>query len=75
MERFKYAFLLPILCLFFLQGCVHGDLEDCPPMVRYAVAFKYTDHTENGDRFYDDVKKSICMYLMKIIWYIQQRLS
>lgn len=57
MERFKYAFLLPILCLFFLQGCVHGDLEDCPPMVRYAVAFKYTDHTENGDRFYDDVKK------------------
>jgi hypothetical protein len=56
MERFKYAFLLPILCLF-LQGCVHGDLEDCPPMVRYAVAFKYTNHTENRDRFYDDVKK------------------
>jgi hypothetical protein len=28
-------------------------------MVRYAVAFKYTDHTNTGktDRFYDDVKK------------------
>jgi hypothetical protein len=26
-------------------------------MVRYAVAFKFTHHTEDRDRFYDDVKK------------------
>ena len=57
MVRYK-LFLLPILCLmFFAQSCVHGDLDDCPPMVSYAVAFKYTNHTEKYDRFYDDVKK------------------
>ena len=57
-------FLLPILCsLIFAQSCVHGDLDECPPMVRYAVAFEYTHHARtsnlsNGkDRFYDDVKK------------------
>jgi hypothetical protein len=26
-------------------------------MVRYAVAFQYTNHTKSSDRFYDDVKK------------------
>ena len=51
-------FILPILCLmFFVQSCVHGSLDDCPPMVRYAVAFEYTNHTGRADRFYDDVKK------------------
>ena len=51
-------FLLPVLCLIvFAQSCIHGDLDDCPPMVNYAVAFKYTHHMYSGDRFYDDVKK------------------
>ena len=57
--------LLPVLCLlFFVQSCVHGGLDDCPPMVRYAVAFEYTHHLgsstlSNGtsDRFLDDVRK------------------
>ena len=57
MVRHK-LFILPILCLmFFAQSCVHGDLDDCPPMVNYAVAFKYTNHMDKTDRFYDDVKK------------------
>ena len=56
MVRYKLL-LLPVLCLFLMQSCVHGDLDDCPPMVRYAVAFKYTNHIEKEDRFYDDVKK------------------
>ena len=51
-------FLLPVLCLIvFAQSCIHGDLDDCPPMVNYAVAFKYTHHMYDGDRFYDDVRK------------------
>jgi len=51
-------FLLLVLCLIvFAQSCIHGDLDDCPPMVNYAVAFKFTHHMYNGDRFYDDVKK------------------
>jgi hypothetical protein len=50
--------ILPTLCLMaFVQSCVHGGLSECPPMVNYAVAFKYTSHTGTGDRFYDDVKK------------------
>ena len=54
----RYKFLLgSVLCwAFFAQGCVHGDLDDCPPMVQYAVAFTYTNHVWNKDRFYDDVK-------------------
>lgn len=57
MVRYK-LFILSVFCLmFFAQSCVHGDLDDCPPMVSYAVAFKYTNHTEKTDRFYDDVKK------------------
>ena len=49
---------LSILCsVLCLQNCVHGTLDDCPPMVRYAVAFEYTLHTGTTDRFYDDVKK------------------
>ena len=57
MVRFKFL-LLSMLCLLVVaQSCVHGDLDDCPPMVRYAVAFDYTNHTGNNDRFYDDVKK------------------
>ncbi|MDR1115028.1 MAG: FimB/Mfa2 family fimbrial subunit [Tannerella sp.] len=57
MIRYKLL-VLPVLCLMiFMQSCVHGDLEECPPMVSYAVAFKYTNHTGTTDRFYDDVKK------------------
>ena len=57
MVRYKLL-ILPILCLMlFVQSCVHGDLDDCPPMVSFAVAFEYTSHTERGDRFYDDVKR------------------
>ena len=54
----RYKFLLAALCLvLFGQSCIHGDLDDCPPMVNYAVAFTYTNHVWNNDRFYDDVKK------------------
>jgi len=55
----RNIFFLSTLCCFliFLQSCVHGSLDDCPPMVNYAVAFKYTHHALNNDRFYDDVKK------------------
>jgi len=57
MVRYKLL-ILSMLCLMVIfQSCVHGDLDDCPPMVRYAVAFEYTDHTGREDRFYDDVKK------------------
>ena len=56
MVRFKL--LLSALCFVLLgQSCVHGGLDDCPPMVTYAVAFNYTSHAEIIDRFYDDVKK------------------
>jgi len=57
MVRCKFLLLSMLCSLFFMQSCVHGDLDDCPPMVRYAVAFEYTNHTGNKDRFYDDVKK------------------
>ena len=51
-------FRLSILCaVLLMQNCVHGTLDDCPPMVRYAVAFEYRLHTGTTDRFYDDVKK------------------
>ena len=55
----KKMFLLFVLCLiaFAQSSCIHGDLDDCPPMVQYAVAFEYTHHMYSGDRFYDDVKK------------------
>jgi hypothetical protein len=57
MVRYKLL-LLPMLCFLVLaQSCVHGDLDDCPPMVKYAVAFEYTNHTGKTDRFYEDVKK------------------
>jgi len=57
MVRFKFLLLSMLCLLFFAQSCIHGDLDDCPPMVRYAVAFEYTNHTGTNDRFYDDVKK------------------
>ena len=57
MVRSKLLLLLPFVCIMVLQGCVHGDLDDCPPMVNYAVAFQFTHHMYNADRFYDDVKK------------------
>jgi hypothetical protein len=58
MVRNKLIYYLLLLCTLVIQGCVHGDLDDCPPMVNYAVAFEYTDHTVgNVDRFYEEVKK------------------
>ena len=57
--------LISALCtLMIVQGCIHGDLDDCPPMVNYAVAFTYTDHIWNSDRFTDDVKK-INLYVFR----------
>ena len=55
----RNIFILSTLCCFliFLQSCVHGSLEECPPMVNYAVAFKYTHNAWNNDRFRDDAKK------------------
>lgn len=54
----RIKLLLSAFCLLLIgQSCVHGELDDCPPMVNYAVAFTYTNHTGNRDRFYDDVKK------------------
>ena len=51
-------FLAALCCfLIFTQSCIHGDLDDCPPMVNYAVAFKYTHNAWETDRVYDDVKK------------------
>ena len=56
MER--YTLLPALFILLFGQSCIHGDLDDCPPMVQYAVAFEYTNHTGSpADRFYEDVKK------------------
>ena len=57
MVRYKLLILSMLCLMFIVQSCVHGDLDDCPPMVRYAVAFEYTEHTGREDRFYDDVKK------------------
>ena len=57
MVRYKILIVSVFFVMFLLQSCVHGDLDDCPPMVSYAVAFQYTDHTGREDRFYDDVKK------------------
>ena len=55
----RNKFFLSTLCctLIFMQSCIHGDLDDCPPMVSYAVAFTYTLNGWDNDRFYDDVKK------------------
>ena len=54
----RYSLLLAILCsMIGMQSCIHGELDDCPPMVNYAVAFEYTNHAWDNDRFYDDVKK------------------
>ena len=53
----RYILLPALLVLLFGQSCIHGDLADCPPMVNYAVAFSYTYHVGDDERFYDDVKK------------------
>ena len=56
MVRNKYLITAFCVVILSLQSCIHGDLDDCPPMVNYAVAFKYTHHALGNDRFYDDVK-------------------
>ena len=62
MVRIKYLIMVALWVALVGQSCVHGDLDDCPPMVEYAVAFKYTEHLGTRDRFYDDVKK-ISLYV------------
>lgn len=57
MVRNKWLLLLVFCTVALTQSCVHGDLDDCPPMVNYAVAFKFTHHTYNGDRVHDDLKR------------------
>jgi len=57
MVRNKLLLLLMLCFIIITQSCVHGDLDDCPPMVNYAVAFNFTHHMYGGDRFYDDAKK------------------
>jgi hypothetical protein len=49
-----------LLCVYFvlmMQGCVGSGLDECPDAVRYSLAFKYTLHTDDYDRFNDDVDK------------------
>ena len=61
MEYVKKIGLL--LCAFMfmtMQSCVRNDLDECPPLVRYAVSFEYLLHTAGGDLFPEDVEK---MYL------------
>ena len=57
MVRNKLLLLLVFCLVVITQSCVHGDLDDCPPMVNYAVAFQFTHHMYSGDRVHDDVKK------------------
>ena len=62
MECFKKIGLLLCISMLMLQGCVTNTLDDCPEAIRYALAFKYTLHTDrsnrpSGDRFCDDVDK------------------
>jgi hypothetical protein len=45
----KVGFLLCVITLIALQGCVRNDLEDCPPSVRYALSFEYLLHTTDAD--------------------------
>ncbi|MDR2773724.1 MAG: FimB/Mfa2 family fimbrial subunit [Tannerella sp.] len=74
MDGYKKIGLL--LCLNFmliLQGCVGNGLDECPDAIRYSLAFKYTLHTDNYDRFYNDVDKlfvyafdaatGVCVYM------------
>ena len=65
MECYKKIGLLLCSMMFVMQSCVTNNLDDCPDAIRYAIAFKYTLHTEDSDRningeydrFYKDVDK------------------
>ncbi|MDR2917715.1 MAG: FimB/Mfa2 family fimbrial subunit [Tannerella sp.] len=57
MECYKKIGLLFCAAIFLLQGCVINDLDDCPDAIRYALAFEYTLHTGENDRFAEDVDK------------------
>jgi hypothetical protein len=57
MECYKKTGLFLCGMMILMQGCVTNDLEDCPDAIRYALAFEYTIHTDEYDRFYDDVDK------------------
>lgn len=52
-----FATTLFVLALMLIQSCVHGNLDECPPSIRYAMSFEYTNNTDGIDRFYEDVKK------------------
>jgi len=61
MESIKKTYLL-LLCaltvMWTLEGCVGTNLEECPPSVRYTLAFKYLVHQEYpADLFTKDVKE------------------
>jgi hypothetical protein len=53
----KTGLFLCVVFMLIMQGCVGNDLDECPEAIRYSVAFKYTLHTDESDRFYDDVDK------------------
>jgi hypothetical protein len=59
MESIKKTYILLLLAsalLWTLEGCVGADLEECPPSVRYSLAFKYLIHQEYpADLFTRDV--------------------
>jgi len=57
MECYKKIGLLLCGTMMMLQSCVTNNLDDCPDSIRYAIAFEYTLHTGENDRFYDDVDK------------------
>jgi hypothetical protein len=58
MNRYKKTgFLLCMIYGLIMQGCVRNDLEDCPEAVSYSLAFRYMLHTDDYDRFYNDVDK------------------
>jgi hypothetical protein len=58
MDRYKKTgFLLCMIYGLIVQGCVKNNLEDCPEVIGYSLTFRYTLHTDEYDRFYDDVDK------------------
>jgi hypothetical protein len=69
----KTGLLLCINFVLMMQGCVGSGLDECPDAIRYSLAFKYTLHTDDYDRFNDDVDKmfvyvfdvatDVCVYM------------
>jgi hypothetical protein len=69
----KIGLLLCVNLMLIMQGCVGNGLDECPDAIRYSLAFRYTLHTDEYDRFYDDVDKmfvyvfdattGVCVYI------------